>query len=642
MKPITIIGLWGLLVTACGAPGGAADPVDIEAEILEVDVAPQLVIEVVVEVAADVPDTGPDIAEVAEEVVEVVPEVTLPLPVAVILQPLDGKVLNVALESHFVGQVSDPNEAMDTLEVRWESDVDGELHKAAPDFEGVVEFDYLGFTPGPHSITMTVTNSIGLAASESVSVIMNIPPIGPTVTIEPENPGTEDALHAIVVGEASDAEGADVVVLIDWFEDGEPFNSLDGELTVPPEITVRGVTWSVVVRAFDGNSYGSAEQDKVTIMNTPPTIDTVSVEPESGGMFTDFTCLGEGTEDVDGDEVTVTYIWLANEEPIAEQTEATLPAGDLLKGDSLVCRATPADKWDEGTPALSEPVFIGNSAPQGGSASVEPVTGDRNTSFSCTADGALDADGDEVLYLYSWVANGEPVDGATGQTLEGGLLHKGDILRCRVTPTDGEATGPWFDSNLVVLVNIPPTVGGATVSPIEGTALSTFTCQPSDAVDLDEDVLKFKVVWTVNGETVLGQSELELAPGPFGKGDQVTCSITAWDGEAWSESVAAGNSGTVLNTLPTLEGASINPPEGTEETTFSCVPDGWFDPDLDDLFEVEYLWFVNGEAVDIFGAGTIHGAYFDAGDEIVCQVTPENGDEQGVPVLSEPVVVGEL
>jgi hypothetical protein len=631
--------LTGLLAVACGSTGTSApDILDIQ-QIPEV--APEVIVEVIAEIAVDIPDVEPEVFDVVE-VVEIAPELPPPYPEAVILQPLDGKVLNVALKSHFVGQVSDPNDTMEMLTVLWESDIDGEVYEAVPNFEGVVEFDHLGFTPGPHVITMTVTNSAKLSTSKSVSVVMNIPPIGPTVSIEPANPIASEDLHAILVGEASDAEGAEVEVLIDWFEEGEPRNSLDGELTVPAEMTVRGVTWSVVVRAFDGNSYGAAEQDKVTIGNTPPSIESAVIEPEAGNMITEFTCSAKGVADADGDEVTVAYAWLVNEELAVEQETNIFLANQLVKNDSLVCQTTPEDKWDAGVPVLSGPVLIGNNPPSGGEALVEPPAGDKNTVFFCVAGGATDPDGDKVTYDFAWMVNGDPIPGAEGQQLEGGQVKKADILRCRVTPTDGSANGQWFDSNLIVLANIPPTIGGAKILPAEGDSLTTFTCEAIDAFDGDDDLLKSKVVWMVNGDIVLGQSELELAPGPFGKGDEVSCAISLWDGDVWTESVAATESAMVVNTLPTIESVTINPPVGTVETTFSCVADGWTDPDLGDLFEVTYLWLVNGEPADNLGAGTIHSAFFEAGDELVCQVTPENGDEQGVSVSSEAIFVGEL
>jgi hypothetical protein len=636
LKSLVVI-VTGILAIACGSAGTPSpDIVDVQQT---PEVAPEIIVEVIAEITVDIPDVEPEVFDIVE-VVEVVPDLSpLPYPEAVILQPLDGKVLNVALKSHFVGQVSDPNDPMESLTVLWESDIDGEVYEAVPDFEGVVEFDHLGFTPGPHLITMTVTNSAKLSTSKSVSVVMNIPPIGPTVSIEPANPIADEDLHAILVGDASDPEGAEVEVLIDWFEEGEPINSLDGELTVPAEMTVRGVTWSVVVRAFDGNSYGAAEQDKVTIGNTPPSLDSAAIEPDSGNMLTEFTCSGKGIADADGDEVTVGYAWLVNEELAVDQETDTFPANQLIKDDSLICQATPEDKWDAGVPVLSDPVVIGNNPPTGGEALVEPAVGDKNTAFFCVAGGATDPDGDKVTYDFAWVANGDPVPGAEGQQLEGGQLKKADILRCRVTPTDGSANGPWFDSNLIVLANIPPTIGGAQILPAEATAITTFTCAAINAFDGDDDPLKSKVVWTVNGEVVLGQSELELAPGPFGKGDEVSCAISLWDGEVWTESVAATESAIVVNTLPTIESVTINPPAGTLETIFSCVADGWSDPDLEDLFEVTYLWLVNGEPVDNLSAGTIHSAYFDTGDELVCQVIPENGDEQGLAVASAPVIV---
>ncbi len=635
-----VIILLGILAVACGSTGTSSpDIVDVQqAE----DMGPEITVEVVAEIRVDLPDLDLAVLDLVE-VMEIAPDLPpLPYPEAVILQPLDGKVLNVSLKSHFVGQVSDPNETMEMLTVLWESDIDGEVYEAVPNFEGVVEFDHLGFTPGPHVITMTVTNSAKLSTSKTVSVVMNIPPVGPTVSIEPANPITTEDLQAILVGEASDPEGAEVEVLIDWFEEGEPVNSLDGQLTVPADMTVRGVTWSVVVRAYDGNSYGAAEQDKVTIGNTPPTIGSATITPQAGSSSAEFSCAGEDLADADGDEVTVSYGWLVNEELVADQVTNVFPPNLVAKDDSLVCQATPEDKWDAGVPVLSAPVVIGNSPPAGGEALVEPAFGDKNTAFFCVAGGASDPDGDDVTYQFAWVANGAPIPGAEGQSLEGGQLQKADILRCRVTPTDGSANGPWFDSNLIVLANIPPTIGGATVLPAEGTALTTFTCEAIDAFDADGDQLKLKVVWSVNGEVVLGQSEAELAPGPFGKGDGVSCAISVWDGEVWTESVEAVEAAAVVNTLPTLESVTLDPTEGTEETTFSCIANGWFDPDPGDLFEVAYVWLVNGEPDDNFGAGTLHGAYFDAGDELVCQVTPENGDEQGLPMESEPLVVGEL
>ena len=640
MKTIVITLIVGAaLCLGCTGSTGSAGVADIDAGTPDVDGGRQLVEEVQFDLGVEVLDVIPDVPEVVPEIVEVAPEVVLPVPTGVILQPLNGKVLNVSLTAHFVGQVGDPNETTDMLKVRWESDVDGAFHESVPDAKGVAEFDYLGFTPGPHVITMTVTNSAGYSTAKSIKVTMNIPPIGPTVTIEPANPVASDDLHAVLVGEASDAEGADVEVLIDWFEDGEPANGFDGLLIVPAVMTKRGVTWSVVVRAFDGSSYGFAEQDKVTIGNTPPTISGALVEPDSGDMFTEFTCAAKSVSDADGDEVTVSFAWLVNDQPVPDQTEAIFPSGLLTKGDELVCQATPEDKWDAGEPALSPAVTIGNSKPTGGTALVEPPAGNRLTSFSCSAEGAVDPDGDDVTYLYSWVVNGDKIDGAEAQTLEGGQLQKGDILRCRVTPFDGFANGSWFDSNLVVLANIPPVVGGATLTPGEATAMTTFNCAALDSFDADDDLLKYKVVWTVAGEVVLGQTEEELAPGFFAKGEAVTCAISAWDGEEWSAYVPADESVVVANTLPTLESVSITPATGTEATTFSCQANGWFDPDSDDLFEVSYLWLVNNFPADNSGAGTIHGAYFDAGDEIVCQVTPKNGDELGAPVSSEPVAV---
>ncbi len=532
-----------VVMCACGGPGtGAPEVVD---GVSEPDLRPEVVPELVLlDGGVDVQDVMPDVVEVVE-VIEIIPDLPpLPLPIAEILQPLDGKVLNVALSAHFVGQVSDPLEPVENLSVIFVSSIDGQLFQGTPDTNGVVEFDYLGFTPGPQMVTMTVTNQAGLAASESVNIVMNIPPVGPTVTIENQSPGTNDVLHAVVVGEASDPEGAEVEVLIDWFNEGVPVNSLDGLVDVPPELTSKGETWSVVVRAFDGHSYGFAEQDKVTVENSPPTVSVVTIDPLAGDKKTEFNCLAQGAQDPDGDDVKLTYGWLVNDALFPGSDEPTLAGGLLTKGDELRCQVTALDEWLAGEPAVSDPVVIGNAPPEGGTAVLSPTLGPVDMEFTCAPEGAVDPDGKNVGYKIAWLVDGQPIAGANQFIYVPLAQHKGDVLRCRATPTDGEDYGDPFDSNAAILVNSPPQVSGVMVIPAQPGPQEDLACSGATS-DLDGDDVVLTATWTVDGNPLDGQLDTTLKAGLAPAGAEVTCALTPNDGEIDGVEVAAENTVTV-------------------------------------------------------------------------------------------------
>src|SRR5207344_2161099 len=90
-----------------------------------------------------------------------------------------------------------------------------------------------------------------------------------------------------------------------------------------------------------------------------------------------------------------------------------------------------------GPPAPSTPPVVDSVAID----QAAPGTGDT---LSATV-ASHDADGDPVTYAYQWTLNGGDILNATGPTLDlssGGNGDKGDVIRVRVTASDGASSSP--------------------------------------------------------------------------------------------------------------------------------------------------------------------------------------------------------
>ena len=82
-------------------------------------------------------------------------------PSCAITSPLDGDVVLEGEGVLFAGEVSDPDQDPDTLEVTWESDEDGVLDQAPADASGAVGFDTSTLSVGDHLVSLIVEDDLG-------------------------------------------------------------------------------------------------------------------------------------------------------------------------------------------------------------------------------------------------------------------------------------------------------------------------------------------------------------------------------------------------------------------------------------------------------------------------------------------------
>jgi len=107
------------------------------------------------------------------------PEVRVPLeaaldgaPSALITSPADAATLDVGGPVTLTGQVSDDQDPAEALSIAWLSSADGVLGSAPADASGLAEasWAYAGRSEGDHELRLTVTDSCGNTAEDTLSV----------------------------------------------------------------------------------------------------------------------------------------------------------------------------------------------------------------------------------------------------------------------------------------------------------------------------------------------------------------------------------------------------------------------------------------------------------------------------------------
>src|SRR6186997_3448337 len=107
------------------------------------------------------------------------------------------------------------------------------------------------------------------------------------------------------------------------------------------------------------------------------------------------------------------------------------------------------------------------------------------TLLHAIAGATADGDNDVIALAYQWTRNGADVVGATTQTLDlsvAGNGDKGDVIRVRITPSDGTVNGAVQTSSALTIANSAPSATVAlTPSSPDTNALVTATATRADS-----------------------------------------------------------------------------------------------------------------------------------------------------------------
>ena len=127
--------------------------------------------------------------------------------------------------------------------------------------------------------------------------------------------------------------------------------------TVDGNITVENATGCNV---FDNDVDGNIEIGECSTeppVNNPPTIGSVSITNDVENSVR--VCTANDVNDVDGDDVTLSYKWTLIDGFVVGGDENTLPFSAFIFGNTITCEVTPFDGTDFGEPVSFTFVCIG-------------------------------------------------------------------------------------------------------------------------------------------------------------------------------------------------------------------------------------------------------------------------------------------
>jgi len=570
--------------------------------------------------------------------------------------PKDGTRFDFGQEVQLKGKAVPTDGGTDSVTVEWWSDVAGQMCTGVPESSGSTWCKTSSLAVGTHVVTLEATDACGATGSDSITIIINGAPTTPSVHIEPEAPTTTDNLVA-VVAEPSDPNDDQVVLTYVWLKDDGPVAEITGA-TVGASYTKKGQTWTVKVTASDGTLAGETLSDSVVVLNTPPSVDSVSILPTSGGATATFTCVPDGWADPDalegGSSEDYVFSWTVDGQVVKGETGDTISG--LSKGDEVTCTVTPTDDEGQGEAVTSEPVTVVNTPPTCAAAVLSPDAGNVTTTFSCLAVDCNDADGDALITGYAWVLGGEDLPGTSSQDIQPKAFgaSKGTTLQCRVVISDMESDGSPIPSEEIVLDNAPPSVTSAVVVPdaTPPSEISVLACIPSGWSDPDGDPEAYVYTWYVNGVAVEGAEGPTLDGLWFNKGDLVDCAVVPDDGTTPGIPVESKNVVKIEDTAPLLGAAAIVPESGSKADTFECLVSGYSDPDPADAIEswpvpdpmdigapaILIQWKIDGGETAAIGE---QWAPLEAkkGQKITCKAQAYDGELTGPPVESGEVLL---
>jgi len=206
------------------------------------------------------------------------------------------------------------------------------------------------------------------------------------------------------------------------------------------------------------SSDASADGEGVEwVENTIPVIDSVRLDPDSpapGGAVTARVRAG----DEDGDPLELGYAWRINGRAVRASGE-TLALESAMKGDTVSVTVTASDGWDE-SDSVQATTLVGNTPPVVQAVAFDPLgtihRGQRVTARPV----AIDADGDELEYEYTWWVNDSELPGG-GDVLDTSRLKRGDEVRIEVVATDGYSRSNRLRSDPIRVENSPPKIVSA-------------------------------------------------------------------------------------------------------------------------------------------------------------------------------------
>lgn len=514
------------------------------------------------------------------------------------------------------------------------------------DIDGATEST---FTPTAAQIgadlTVTVTTATLPAQYGPVSASATSDPVGPvapkmliagTVSIA-GNPAVGDTLTAVPAGWQDG-----VTLSYQWFAGEDEISGATADVFEVTGDQVGAAIKVTVTGTASSPDYGDPAPAPVTATSTPtapvaaqtwnPGTAAISGTPEVGQTLT--AAVSGWPAHVD-----LSYQWRANGADIAGATGATLVLTAANIGASITVRVTGVSNDDSyGTaPQSVTSAAVGPVAPKVWAGNTVTIAGDAIVGERLTAIAGEAPDG--TGWQFEWLADGDPIVGATGYYLDLTANLIGSGISARVTWTLGpDYAGAVVSSTSSESDIVAPTPLVAGTVTIDGTAEIGQTLTAVPGANWPEGTT-FTYQWSSVDGVIAGATAETFAPTVAQLGETLTVTVTTASvpAEYGAQSVSATSAAsTGVAPLPFVPGMVTIEGVFVVGETLTAVPAGW-----QDGVDLTYEWFANGVSA---GTGPTLVLTEDlVGKSISVEVTgtpsaPQFGDQQ--PSTSDPIESG--
>ena len=511
-------------------------------------------------------------------------------PSIVISNPLANEIYSVGETIIFQASVSDTEDQLNSLGVVWTSSLDGEIHNASANSQGLSQFPNASLSTGLHSISASVTDSSGLLADDFITLRINTPPTAPTVSISPDPAYTTASLIASASG-STDADGGTVTYSYQWFENSV-LTTYTGTVIPSSELAV-GEVWSIRVTPNDGYVDGTYAETSVTISNSAPVLGAISLNPPDPGLNETLVCASSAT-DIDGGTPALSFAFsnqssgatLSATSTTSSSASLDLSSVTAVLGDVISCSVTATDV-DGGSATNSTSVMIVNTSPIFDQmATITPNTGVvMETALECSAV-ASDPDDGVASLSYIWKVNGIQVAIGSTWTVISSDASAGDSVSCTAIAIDFTGNSTTSNSISVLVENSIPEIGSVYLNDLSPDTNGVLTATVLGTSDLDGDTITHTYEWHILDASSAGVniivstgsgSSFSTLNGAFAfdRDDEIYVLVTPNDGTDDGLTVESDHA-TVLNTAPTQPtiaiSSSVTPPmEGVDDLTCSVT-----------------------------------------------------------------------
>ena len=502
--------------------------------------------------------------------------------------------------------------------------------------EAIKKYDRWYFTVRPKDGTDFGT----LQTSSEVTIGNRLPEIS-GLMISPSSPRTGEQLECVYTytdGDGDEEDGTE----IKWYKDDVYQSYYKNKRIVSSSSVKKGQVWYVTVKPRDGYEYGElVKSSSVIVGNMPPIAESPRILPSEPLTEDDLIC-SYGYEDADKDAENGTEIkWYKNGQIQTKlDNSKTVPSSNTKKNEKWYFTVKPKDGIDFGELVTSAEIVIGNSPPIVSNVVITPSEPYDDDKLTCTYD-YYDADGDkESGTTLRWYKNDSLQEKYNDQkVIPSGVLKKGDKWRVVVKPRDGTDYGKYLSSQIVEVLNTPPTVTDLIIQiASNGDLIAKYTY--TDASKDPEEGTEIK--WYKNGQYQAKFDNQKTIPADeTSKGERWYFTVKPKDGSEFgkqrtSSEILIGNKPPVASKL------AITPSNPLTTDDLICNYE-YSDENGDSEKGTEIKWYKNGEEqTQFFGQLTVPSIATKKGEKWHFTVKPNDGTDFGVLKISPNVVIGNV